>query len=87
MQKINFNAGPAQMPPEVLHEAAQCVKQYKKTGLSLLELPHRGKEFIEIIEESKALVKKLCGIGDEYEGAAAFAMYEVILGSQIPIRL
>jgi len=67
MQKINFNAGPAQMPPEVLHEAAQCVKQYKKTGLSLLELPHRGKEFIEIIEESKALVKKLCGIGDEYE--------------------
>ena len=67
MQKINFNAGPAQMPPEVLYEAAQSVKQYKKTGLSLLELPHRGKEFIEIIEESKALVKKLCGIGDEYD--------------------
>ncbi len=67
MQKINFNAGPAQLPPEVLHEAAQSVKQYKKTGMSVLELPHRGKEFLEILEESKTLVKKLCGIGHEYE--------------------
>jgi phosphoserine aminotransferase len=66
-QKINFNAGPAHMPPEVLYEASAAVRQYKKTGLSILELPHRGKEFLAIIEESKALVKKLCGIGDEYE--------------------
>ena len=66
-QKINFNAGPAQLPPEVIHEAANAVRQYKKTGISILELPHRGNEFLEILEESKALVKKLCGIGDEFE--------------------
>ena len=65
--KINFNAGPAAMPPEVLHEAAKAIRKYKNTGLSILELPHRGKEFHEIIEESKHLVKKQCNLNDEYE--------------------
>ena len=65
--KINFNAGPAAMPPEVLHEAAKAVNKYKKTGLSILELPHRGKEFAEIIAESKHLVKELCGLDDSYD--------------------
>lgn len=66
-QKINFNAGPAQLPPEVIHEATQAIRKYKKTGLSVLELPHRGTEFLEIIEESKVLVRQLAGIGSEYE--------------------
>ena len=65
--KINFNAGPAALPPEVLHEAAKAVNKYKKTGLSILELPHRGKEFAEIIAESKQLVRDLCGLDDNYE--------------------
>ena len=55
------------MPPEVLQEASIAVKKYKKTGLSILELPHRGKEFLEIMEESKTLVKELCGLDDSYE--------------------
>ena len=67
LTKINFNAGPSAMPPEVLHEAAKAVSKYKKTGLSILELPHRGKEFAEIIAESKHLVKELCGLDDRYE--------------------
>ncbi len=65
--KINFNAGPAALPPEVLHEAAKAVNKYKKTGFSILELPHRGPEFAEILEESKHLVKKLCKLDDNYE--------------------
>jgi phosphoserine aminotransferase len=65
--KINFNAGPAAMPPEVLHEASKAVWNYKNTGFSILELPHRSKEFIDIIEETKSLVKELCRIGNEYE--------------------
>ena len=64
---MNFNAGPAALPPEVLHEAAKAVNKYKKTGLSILELPHRGKEFAEIIAESKQLVKELCNLDDRYE--------------------
>lgn len=66
-RKINFNAGPATLPAEVLNEYAQSVISYKNTGMSILELPHRGKDFLDIIEESKALVRELCGIGNEYE--------------------
>jgi phosphoserine aminotransferase len=66
-QKINFNAGPAALPPEVLHEASKAVRKYDNTGLSILELPHRSKEFLDIIEESKSLVRQLCGIGSDYE--------------------
>ena len=66
-EKINFNAGPAALPATVLQQAADAVLRYKNTGISILELPHRGPEFLEIIEESKALVKELCDIGDDYE--------------------
>ena len=65
--KINFNAGPAALPPEVLYEAARAITKYKKTGLSILELPHRGKEFAEIVAESKQLVRELCDLDDQYE--------------------
>lgn len=65
--KINFNAGPAALPAIVLQQAAEAVIKYKDTGISILELPHRGPEFLEIIEESKAIVKELCGIGDDYD--------------------
>lgn len=65
--KINFNAGPAALPQSVLEEAAQAVLNYNNTGVSILSMPHRGKDFSAILEESKALVKELCGIGDEYE--------------------
>jgi phosphoserine aminotransferase len=66
-RKINFNAGPAEMPPEVLHEASKAVKKYSDTGLSILELPHRGKDFMDILEESKSLVRELCGLDNSYE--------------------
>lgn len=65
--KINFNAGPASLPPEVIQQFAEAVKEYGNTGISVLELQHRGSEFLQIIEESSALVKELCGIGPEYE--------------------
>ena len=64
---INFNAGPAALPETVLQQAADAVREYKNTGLSILELPHRGKEFAEIVAESKALVKELCGLDDSYD--------------------
>ncbi len=66
-RKINFNAGPSELPPEVLHEASKAVRKYNNTGLSILELPHRSKDFLDIIEESKGLIRELCGIGAEYE--------------------
>ncbi len=80
-RKINFNAGPAALPPEVLQAAAEAVITYKNTGLSILELPHRSTAFLDIIEETKVLVRQLCNLGDDYEvvwvhggGRMVFAM-------------
>lgn len=65
--KINFNAGPAALPQEVLQQASEAVLNFKNTGLSVLEIPHRGKLFGEILEESKALVDELCCLKNNYE--------------------
>ncbi|MEI8279011.1 MAG: 3-phosphoserine/phosphohydroxythreonine transaminase [Bacteroidota bacterium] len=64
---LNFNAGPAALPAEVLQQTSQAVINYNNTGLSILEIPHRGKHFDAILEESKSLVIELCGLGNDYE--------------------
>lgn len=66
-RKIYFGAGPAAFPGSVLREAADAVISYGDTGLSILEIAHRGPEFGAILEESKSLVKELCGLNDDYE--------------------
>jgi len=66
-RKINFNAGPAALPLVVLEEAAKAVLEYNDTGISILELPHRSKEFAGIVKESELLVKELCGLDDNYD--------------------
>ena len=64
--KYNFYAGPAILPQEVLKEAAQAVISFGNTGLSILEISHRSKEFIAVMDEAVDLVKELMNIGDEY---------------------
>jgi phosphoserine aminotransferase len=66
-KKINFNSGPGALPEEVLQQAAQAVIEYENSGLSILGIPHRGKHFDAILQESKALVKELCGLNADYE--------------------
>lgn len=63
---VNFGAGPATLPKSVMEEASGAVKNYKKTGLSILEIPHRGHLFTEILEEAEHLSKALMGLGDDY---------------------
>ncbi len=80
MRKINFGSGPAALPQEVLQQASQAVIEYENSGLSILEIPHRGKLFDAILEESKSLVNELCELNNEYEilwlqgGRLQFAM-------------
>ncbi|RYD54418.1 MAG: 3-phosphoserine/phosphohydroxythreonine transaminase [Sphingobacteriales bacterium] len=62
-----FGSGPASLPAEVLQEAAAAIMDYQRSGLSILSIPHRGKAFGQILEEANALVRELCGIGDEFE--------------------
>lgn len=64
---INLNSGPAALPDVVLQQAAAAVLDYNGTGVSILSIPHRGKDFNAILEESKQLVRELCGLNDDYE--------------------
>jgi phosphoserine aminotransferase len=66
-RKLNFNSGPSALPDEVLQHASEAVIEYNKSGLSILEIPHRGRDYEAINDESRQLVKELCGLSDDYE--------------------
>lgn len=68
MERVhNFNAGPAVLPEEVLREAQADLFNYKGMGLSVMEMSHRSKEYQAIIDETNAAVKRIYGLGDDYE--------------------
>ncbi len=62
----NFNAGPAAVPLDVLEDVNEHWFNYYGAGMAVMEMSHRSKEYDEIHENTKALVKKLMGIGDDY---------------------
>ena len=66
MKMHNFSSGPAVLPAPVIKEAAKAVANYQGMGLSLLELSHRGPEFMPIIEEANALLKEIMGLPEGY---------------------
>jgi len=66
MKAYNFFAGPAVLPQEVIAEAAEAVKSFTKDGLSILEISHRSKPFVAVMDESEALVRELLGLSDDY---------------------
>lgn len=63
----NFNAGPAGLPRDILAEAAAEMLNYKGTGISVMEMSHRSREFEEIITEAEADLRDLMGIPDTYD--------------------
>lgn len=65
--KHNFTAGPAILPQSVIDNAAQAVKNFNDSGLSLLEVSHRGKDFDAVIEEARKNALEIYGLGDDYE--------------------
>lgn len=66
MKIHNFSAGPAILPQVVLEEAAKAVEHYENSGLSILEMSHRSKEIVAVMEEAQQLVKQLLNLGDDY---------------------
>lgn len=62
----NFSAGPAILPEEVLLEAQKDLFSYKGSGMSVMEMSHRGKIFDEIIKTAEADLRKLLDISDNY---------------------
>lgn len=66
MKKHNFNAGPSILPREVIEETAKAVLDFNGSGLSILEISHRHKDFQAVIDEAEALFKELLGIPEGY---------------------
>lgn len=62
MKKHNFSAGPAILAPEVLQQASKAVAELDGIGLSLVEISHRSKEFIAIMDEACQLAFELSGL-------------------------
>lgn len=63
---FNFSAGPAAMPEPVLREAQQEMLEYKDTGMSVLEMSHRSKDFQAIIDDAESTLRRLYGIPSNY---------------------
>jgi phosphoserine aminotransferase len=63
----NFNPGPAILPPPVLAEAQAELRDYRGTGMSLLEMSHRSAEYEAINAEAQARLKRLLGLDDDYQ--------------------
>ncbi|MCB0642707.1 MAG: 3-phosphoserine/phosphohydroxythreonine transaminase, partial [Phaeodactylibacter sp.] len=66
MKKHNFNAGPAILPDSVLEKAAASVIDLNGSGLSILEVSHRGADFTAIIERAEALTRQILDLPDDY---------------------
>jgi phosphoserine aminotransferase len=64
---INFSAGPAVLPEPVLRQAAEEMLDWHGSGMSVMEMSHRGKEFIAIHAEAEALLRELLAIPANYK--------------------
>jgi phosphoserine aminotransferase len=62
----NFSAGPAILPEEVLKEAQEDLMALPGVGMSILEISHRSKTFDAVMEQTKANIKNLLNISDDY---------------------
>lgn len=62
MKKHNYSAGPCILPQEVFEQSAKAILNFNGMDLSILEISHRSKEFVSVMEEARALVLELLGL-------------------------
>lgn len=80
MKIHNFSAGPCILPQSVMKKAAEAAVNYNNTGLSILEMSHRSKEFVAVMDNAIALVKELLNVPEGYDvlflqGGASLQFY------------
>ncbi len=85
----NFSAGPSMLPVEVLERAQKEMLEYGTSGMSVMEMSHRSKDFDDIIKEAEALVRELMNVPDNYKvlflqggGSSQFAMIPMNIGTK-----
>ena len=66
MKKYNFNAGPSMLPREVIENTAKQCLDFQESGLSLMEISHRAKNFQPVVDEAEALMKELLQVPEGY---------------------
>jgi phosphoserine aminotransferase len=66
MKKYNFNAGPSILPREVIEATAKQILDFNGSGLSLMEISHRAKDFQPVVDEAVALIKEILDIPEGY---------------------
>lgn len=85
MSKIhNFSAGPSILAESAFEKSIQDIKNFAGTGLSILEVSHRGKEFEKVMADTSNLVKTLLGVPDDYDvlflqGGASTQFFQIPL--------
>ena len=67
MKKHNFNAGPSILADEVIENAAKAILDFNGSGLSLLSISHRTKDFDDVMAEADVLFRELLHIPDNYK--------------------
>ena len=63
----NFSAGPATLPEEVLEQVRDDLLDWQGTGMSVMEMSHRGKAFVSIAAQAEADLRELLAVPDDYE--------------------
>ncbi len=79
---FNFSAGPAALPEEVLKQAAEEMLDWHGSGQSVMEMSHRGKEFVSIAEQAEADLRELLAVPSNYKvlflQGGATAQFEMV---------
>ncbi len=85
----NFSAGPSMLPVEVLKKAQEEMVEYANSGMSVMEMSHRSKDYQDIIDNAEALVRDLMHVPDNYKvmflqggGSSQFAMVPMNLATK-----
>ena len=85
----NFSAGPSMLPVEVLKKAQEEMVEYGNSGMSVMEMSHRSKDYQDIIDSAEALVRELMHVPDNYKvmflqggGSSQFAMVPLNLATK-----
>jgi len=64
---FNFSAGPSVLPLEVMEQAAEQLVNYSSSGMSVMEMSHRSKDFEEIINTAEKNLREIMSIPDRYK--------------------
>ena len=91
MKKHNFSAGPCILPQSVMKQSAEAVLNFNNSNLSLIEISHRSKDFVAVMENARNLALEHLGLQNKgyqalfLQGGASLQFFQVV--RQNPTRL